>query len=62
MSIFMKMKTKIELIDFIKANRRGSREFELEFSTGWTSKHKIHSTEKIYSRKKKHKDLENRNN
>jgi len=42
-------------VDYIKANRRGSREAELENSTGWTATHKIHKTEKIYSRKKKHK-------
>jgi hypothetical protein len=49
------MKKKIDIIEYVKANRRGSREFEIEFSTGWTSKHKVHSTEKTYSRKNKHK-------
>jgi hypothetical protein len=42
-------------VDYIKANRRGSREAELEHSTGFTSKHKIHSSKKVYTRKLKHK-------
>jgi hypothetical protein len=41
--------------DYIKANRRGSREAELEDSTGWNSKHKIHKTPKDYKRNDKHK-------
>ena len=42
------MKTKTT--DYVKANRRGSREAELEFSTGWTSKHKVHKSKKTYDR------------
>ena len=43
--------------DYIKANRKGSRDAELEDKTGWTSKHKIHKSSKTYNRKgKKNKD------
>lgn len=41
--------------DYIKANRRGSREAELENQSGWNSKHKIHTTKKAYKRKPKYK-------
>jgi len=41
--------------DYIKANRRGSREAELENKTGWSSKHSVHPSKKTYSRKGKHK-------
>lgn len=41
--------------DYIKANRKGSREAELENGNGWTSKHKVHKTQKDYSRKGKSK-------
>lgn len=44
--------------DYIKANRRGSREAELELSTGFVAKHKIHKSEKTYSRKDKHRKIE----
>lgn len=37
--------------DFIKAVNRGSREAELENSTGWTSKTKVHKSPKDYDRK-----------
>jgi hypothetical protein len=39
-------------------DRRMSRELELENSTGWTSKHKVHKSKKNYSRKKKHRNLD----
>jgi len=42
-------------LDYIKANRKGSRDAELEDGSGWVSKHKIHSSKKSYSRKIKHK-------
>lgn len=42
-------------IDYIKANRRGSRDAELENATGFTSTHKVHRNKKAYSRKDKHK-------
>lgn len=41
--------------DYIRANRKGSREAELENSTGWSATHKIHKSKKTYSRKGKNK-------
>jgi len=41
--------------DYIKANRKGSRDAELENENGWTPKHKIHKSKKEYSRKGKSK-------
>ena len=46
---------KNQLIDYIKSNRKGSREAELEFSTGFSSVHKVHKSKKNYTRKIKHK-------
>ena len=43
------------LKDYIKANRRGSREAELENSTGFVAVSKPHRSKKIYTRKLKHK-------
>lgn len=40
---------------WIKANRKGSRDAELENQTGWVKKHKAHKNKKKYTRKKKHK-------
>jgi hypothetical protein len=51
----MKPKKTITKMDYLKASRRGSREAELENSTGWKSSHKIHKSENIYNRKQKHK-------
>ena len=42
-------------MDYIKANRKGSRDAELEFSTGWIATHKIHKSDKNYCRNQKHK-------
>jgi hypothetical protein len=42
--------------DYIKANRNGSRQAELEDQTGFTSKHKVHKSKKAYTRKSKHKN------
>lgn len=39
------------LNDWMKANRKGSRDAELEDKTGWTAKRKKHKTLKDYSRK-----------
>ena len=50
-----KKKYKITTMDYLKANRKGSREVELENSTGWKSTHKIHKSDSIYTRKQKHK-------
>ena len=44
--------------DIIKANRRGSREAELENKTGWVSKHCIKPSVKTYKRKPKHNGKE----
>lgn len=46
---------KIRLLDYIKANRRGSRQAELENSRGWKSTREIHKSKKTYIRKIKHK-------
>lgn len=53
------MKKNIKNIDTIKANRKGSRDAELENSIGWKSIHKIHPSKKTYSRKIKHKNILN---
>jgi len=43
---------------YIKANRKGSREAELELTnSGWNSVHKIHPSKKNYTRKIKHKKV-----
>jgi len=42
-------------IDYIKANRKGSREASLEDATGFVSTHKVHKSKKTYSRKGKSK-------
>lgn len=41
-------------IEYIKANRRGQREAELENLTGFVSKWKVHKSKKTYTRKPKH--------
>jgi hypothetical protein len=41
--------------DYIKANRKGSRDAELENERGWKSVHKVHKGLKQYTRKIKHK-------
>ena len=38
-----------------KIMRKKSREDELEANGGWSAKHKVHKSEKTYSRKNKHK-------
>ena len=54
-----KLKKKImnpSTLDAIKAMRRGAREAEMELlGPGFHSHNKVHKSEKIYSRKKKHK-------
>lgn len=42
--------------DYIKANRKGSRDAALEVSTGFVTVHKVHKSAKNYSRKIKHKN------
>jgi len=43
--------------DYIKSNRKASREIEIEIMGGWASKHKAHKSVKSYTRKPKHKNL-----
>jgi hypothetical protein len=45
------MKTKGKVSDYVKSNRRGSREAEFEISVGWTAKTKVHKNKKQYDRK-----------
>ncbi len=40
--------------DYLKANRKGSRDAELENASGWGAKNKVHKSKKEYSRKPKH--------
>lgn len=50
----MKMQT-----DYIKANRKVSRDFELENENGWKAVRKIHKSKNNYSRKGKSKFIFN---
>ena len=43
------------LEDELKVSRKVNRELELQNSTGWVSKHKVHKSAKNYTRKSKHK-------
>ena len=52
-----KNKKEVSLDDYIKANRRGSREAELEFANGFRAVHKTHKSKKTYARKGKHKEV-----
>jgi len=45
--------------DSIKLDRKISREIGLENSNGWVSVHKVHKSDKTYTRKLKHKLLLN---
>jgi hypothetical protein len=45
------MKRKGNVSDYVKANRKGSREAEFAVSAGWTSKTKVHKSKKQYDRK-----------
>jgi hypothetical protein len=40
-------------LDIVKANRKGSRQAELEFSNGFVSNHKVHKSKKAYKREKR---------
>ena len=40
----------------IKAERKASREIDLENQTGWSSKHSVKRSKKTYTRKSKHKN------
>lgn len=52
-----KNKKNNQLDDFIKANRRGSREAELENNPGFKSRTRAHKNLKKYSRKNSINDL-----
>ncbi len=43
-------------LDSLNASKKASREMELENSTGWVAKHKVHKSVKDYTRKTKHKN------
>jgi len=45
----------MKTMDYIKANRKGSRVAELSVENGWVSTHKVHRSDKSYNRKPKHK-------
>jgi len=49
----MKKKTIDEIIEYVRANRKGSREAELENNRGFKSIHKVHVSKKVYKRKNK---------
>ena len=49
---------KVTKEDIRKAQRKASREMELEDSTGFKSTHAVHKSQKNYSRKNKHKGLD----
>jgi hypothetical protein len=46
----------MKTIDYVKANRRGSREADLD--NGFKSTQKVHKSKKAYSRKLKYKSFE----
>ena len=45
-------------MDYIKANRKGSRDAQLENESGWVAVKKVHKSNKNYTRKVKHKGNE----
>ena len=48
---------KISIADYIKASRKGRMQAEQEIlGPGFHSSDRIHSSKKLYTRKKKHKD------
>lgn len=51
------MKNKDIHLEYIKANRKGSREAELEDGNGFKPNTRVHKSEKAYSRKRKIKIL-----
>lgn len=44
-------KNKITITDYILANKKASRELDLENATGFASTSKVHKSKKSYSRK-----------
>ncbi len=47
------MKTKFTIQDYIKANRRASREAEIEAHDHPVARRRVHKSKKIYNRKNK---------
>ncbi|MCF8298864.1 MAG: hypothetical protein K9J13_15050 [Saprospiraceae bacterium] len=45
------MKTRITKLDYIKANRKASREAEIDEHKHVIPRHKVHRSKKIYDRK-----------
>jgi hypothetical protein len=48
---------KITKDQILTVYKKASREMELENSTGWVAKHKVHKSAKDYNRNPKHKAL-----
>ena len=48
---------KITQKQILTVYKKASRDMDLENSTGWVSKHKVHKSVKDYNRKVKHKNL-----
>ncbi len=53
----IKVKKNNQLDDYIKANRKGSRQAEMENNPGFKSNHKVHKNYSKYSRKNSINDL-----
>ncbi len=49
-------------MDYIKGNRIGSREAELENSSGWKAVRKVHKSKRSYKRKDKHQNKSGNHN
>ena len=49
------------LSDYLRSNRKGSREAELMISVGWTAKDRPHKSRKVYDRKREKRDWKNDN-
>lgn len=48
----MKAKKRNYAMDYLKSNRKGSRDAELEISVGWVAKERPHKNKKKYDRKR----------
>ena len=49
------------LSDYLKSNRKGSREAELMISVGWTAKDRPHKNKHLYDRKSEKRNWQNDN-
>ena len=49
------------ILDYLKSNRKGSREAELMFSTGWAAKDRPHKNSKKFDRKQEKRNWKNDN-